>query len=69
MTPQLWIQAQFKNISICYLNKLRCLQVQSEVFPPSSLVDRESSKSPSQHPIFIHPEPHNLKQKVHTNFP
>lgn len=68
MTPQLWIQAQFKNISVCYLNKLRWLQVQSEMFPPSSFVDRVSSKSPYQHPMFIPPEPHNLKQKVHANF-
>jgi len=67
MTPQLWIQVQFKNISICYLNKLRWLQVQSEVFPSSSLVYRESSNSRSQHPIFIHPEPHNQNQKVHIN--
>lgn len=32
-----------------------------------SLVDEDSSKSPFWHPIFIYPEPHNLKRKVHIN--
>lgn len=44
MTPQLWIQAQFKNISICYSNKLRWLQVPSQVFPP--LLLKNAAKAP-----------------------